>query len=479
MLKAYNDKYVMQEGNKEGGHFVPSYEWQGISTYEFNKDFEDLTDLFGFPENFGLDDIITEEDIIESKKRGNMKRVKEMTRVVRSEQFNMDFCEDSFIEVMNGNLHDYRVVAGRSSGNNEKTMETVRQFYIQYPTKDGDTDSLFFVCKLPPEGGYKLEDKPLNGARHLFDAFECDPKTAAQNSPKAIRGFYFNDVIDLADDIMNYFYEKGVPCNDEDDLEESIKRSRKASKKIQEMARVSRSSMVNVKNLIQHFKDICEDSFSFKCQGNNTVQGARFELTHPDTDAHIVITLTFDPSTKEYSLDDTNEEFDEFTGSLADGFDDYDADVEDLLNDISYAEMCKDPEYRKEMGLDESKKNKKKSLKERHVGENAKQFEDPNEAFDTWFSFCDSWMVESMINDDDDYDYENDPEDLIYPQVAEKGDVKIFFNAMWNEDETGIEYYIRVEDREGELLDEYTSEFGSADELEGDLRRIEHDYIEE
>jgi hypothetical protein len=88
-------------------------------------------------------------------------------------------------------------------------------------------------------------------------------------------------------------------------------------------------------------------------------------------------------------------------------------------------------------------------------------------------------MVESMINDDDDYDFENDPEDLIYPQVAEKNGFKIFFNAMFNEDEDGIEYYIRVEDEEGKLLDEYTSEYGSADELEGDLRRIEHDYIEE
>ena len=478
MLKAYNDKYVMQAGNKEGGRFVPSYEWQGISTYEFNKDFEDLTGLFGFPENFGMDDIITEEDIVENKKRGNMKRVKEMARVVRSEQFDMDYCADSFTEVMNGNLHDYGVEAGVCPGNANLSNENLRKFYLKYPTADGKEDTIFFTCKLI-NGGYRLEDSPMNGAKHLFDAFECPPKTAAQNSPKAVRGFYFNDVIDLADDIMNYFYEKGVPCNDEEDLEESIKRSRKASKKVQEMARVNRASMVNVKNLIQHFKDICDDSFSFKCQANNTVQGARFELTHPDTDAHIVISLTFDPDTKEYSLDDSNEEFDEFTGSLAKGFDDFDADVEDLLNDISYAEMCKDPEYRKEMGLDESKKNKKKSLKERHVGENAKQFEDPNEAFDTWFSFCDAWMVESMINEDDDYDYENDPEDLIYPQVAEKGDVKIFFNAMWNEDENGIEYYIRVENREGELLDEYTSEFGSADELEGDLRRIEHDYIEE
>ena len=408
------------------------------------------------------------------RKERKVKRVKEMARVVRSEQFNMDFCEDSFIEVMNGNLHDYGVVAGRSSGNDEKTMETVRQFYIQYPTKGGDTDSLFFVCKLPPEGGYKLEDKPLNGARHLFDAFECDPKTAAQNSPKAIRGFYFNDVIDLADDIMNYFYEKGVPCNDEDDLEESIKRSRKASKKIQEMARVSRRDEPKKDDYLQSFVEIATDDFGFKCGENNLFIGGKLNI--PIYRENKCIDKIFIKTSEVgYEMEDEKRLSDRFKGQ---GLDEFEDDVNDILNDIMY-DLVKDvPEYKKAMGIEESKKKNKKSLKERRTGEQAKEFEDPNEAFDTWFSFCEAWQAESMIDDRyDDYDYEDDPEDLIYPQYITLDGFTVSFNAMWNEDEDGIEYYIRVDDADKNTIDEFTSEHASANELENDLRIIEKEYV--
>ena len=478
MLQAYDDKYVMQEGSKEGGRFVPHYEWQGITTYEFNKDFEDLTSLFGFPENFGLDDVIFEEDVVENKKRGNMKRVKEMARVVRAEQFDMDFCADSFAEVMNGNLHEYGVEAGTCPGNANLENPATRKFYLKYPTKDGKEDTIFFTCKIR-DGGYKLEDSPMNGARHLFDAFECPPNVAAQNSPKAVRGFYFNDVIDLADDIMNYFADNGVPYHeDEEDLEESIKRSRKASKKIQEMARVSRRDEPKADDYLKSFTEIATDDFGFECETRKCF-GNKFDIPifrngeEKATDRIIVKV-----SELGYEMEDEKAISDRFKGQ---GLDDFENDVNDILNDIMYDLVKDDPEYKKAMGIEESKKgSKKKSLKERHVGENAKQFEDPNEAFDTWFSFCDAWMVESMINDSlGDFDYENDPEEMIYPQVAEKNGIRICFNAMFNEDEDGIEYYIRVEDKDGELLDEYTSEYASADELEGDLRRIEHDYIEE
>lgn len=62
MLKAYNDKYVMSAGNKEGGRFVPSYEWEGISTYEFDKDFEELKTLKGKDSKF-------EENIVKIESR--------------------------------------------------------------------------------------------------------------------------------------------------------------------------------------------------------------------------------------------------------------------------------------------------------------------------------------------------------------------------------------------------------------------------
>lgn len=111
MLKAYNDKYVMQVGDKEGGQFVPSYEWQGISTYEFNKDFEDLTDLFGFPENFGMDDIITEEDIVESKKERKYENLFESAEKPSGKALNEDVNNYTFKDLFGKDFDEVLKIA--------------------------------------------------------------------------------------------------------------------------------------------------------------------------------------------------------------------------------------------------------------------------------------------------------------------------------------------------------------------------------